>query len=96
MNSIERTLIKKHWTKITVILTIVLAFWAIPPHIGSSMSFSGPDSHDDFDSWCPLADPDPMKITTDNLRSSKEFSLDASVKKQVQRLAAAVKCPTES
>ena len=60
------------------------------------MSFSRGKDHGDFESWCPLADPDSMKASDDHLRSSKEFSLDASLKKQVERLSAAVKCPTES
>ena len=38
----------------------------------------------------------PMKASNDHLRPSKEFSLDASLKKQGERLSAAVKCPTES
>ena len=60
------------------------------------MSFSRVEDHGDFESWCPLADPDPMKASDDHLRPSKDFSLEASLKKQIERLSAAVKCPTES
>lgn len=96
MNSMERAYIKDNWGKITVFLLVILTLWQIPAHTGFSMSFSRAEDHGDFESWCPLADPDPMKASNDHLRPSKEFSLDASLKKQVKRLSAAVKCPTES
>ena len=38
----------------------------------------------------------PLKASSDNLRPSTDFSLDASLQRPVLRLSAAVKSPTES
>ena len=92
----ERAYIKENRGKIAVFLLVLLSLWQIPAHTGFSMSFSKAKDHGDFESWCPLADPDPMKASNDHLRPSTEFSVDASLKKQIERLSAAVKCPTES
>ena len=96
MISMERAYIKENWGKIAVFLLVLLTLWQIPAHTGSSMSFSKAEDHGDFESWCPLADPDPIKASNDHLRPSMELRLDASLKRQVERLSAAVKCPTES
>lgn len=92
----EKTTIKENWKKIAVFVVILLALWQLSAHFGPSMTFATIEDHGDFESWCPLADPDTMKPSTDNLRPSTDFSLDASLQKQIERLSAAVKCPTES
>ena len=96
MKSMDKTTIKQHWKKIAVFLVILLALWQLSAHFGPSITFSGIGDHGHFESWCPLADPDAIKASIDNLLPSKDFSLDTSLKKQVERLSAAVKCPTES
>ena len=60
------------------------------------MTVSRVGDHGDVESWCPLANPDATKANQDNLRPSKDFTLDASLEKQLQRLSAAVNGPTES
>ena len=50
------------------------------------MSSSAVGDLRDFESWCPLADPDPMKASCDNLRLSKDVTLDVSLKKQIKRV----------
>lgn len=96
MISMEKTTIKENGKKIAVFVVILLALWQLSAHFAPSVSFPEVGDHGDFESWCPLADPDAMKASDDNLHPSKDFSLDASLKKQVERLSAAVNCPTES
>ncbi len=96
MNSMEKSTIRESWKKFAIWLVITLTLWQLATHFGPSITFPGVKDHGDFKSWCPLADPDPIRASNDNLRPSKDFSLDASLKKQVERLSAAVKCPTES
>ncbi len=96
MNSMEKSTIRENWKKFAIWLFITLTLWQLATHFGPSITFPGVRDHGDFESWCPLADPDPIKASDDNLLPSKDFSLDASLKKQIERLSAAVKCPTES
>lgn len=96
MRSIDNTTIKDNWKKIAIFLCIILALWQSSAHFGRSIKSSAVGDHGNFESWCPLADPNAMKASTDNLAPSKDFNLDLSREKQIQRLSAAVKCPTES
>ena len=96
MKPMEKTTVKDAWKKIALFLIIILVLWQMTVHFGPSMTVSRVGDHDDFESWCPLANPDAMKANQDNLRPSKDFTLDASLEKQLQRLSAAVNCPTES
>ena len=96
MRSMETTTVKENWKKITVFLVIFLAFWQLSARFGPPLSLSTVQDYGDFESWCPLADPDDMEASDDSLRQSKVFNLDASLQRQVERLSAAVQCPTES
>lgn len=92
----EKITVKENWKKIAVCVVVLLALWQLSAHVGPASSFSTVRGPGEFESWCPLADPDAMKASKDNLRPSKDFNLDASLKKQVERLSAAVMCPIAS
>ena len=49
-----------------------------------------------FEYWCQLPDTDSLVSTNDNLHPSIDLTIEASRKRQVERLSAAVRCPTES
>ena len=53
-------------------------------------------NHSSFDDWYQLPDTRSHVPSNDNLSPSLDLTTEASRKQQVERLSAAVRCPTES
>lgn len=49
-----------------------------------------------FNDWCQLPDTNSLVPNNDNLSPSIDLATEASRKQQVERISAAVRCPTES
>ena len=79
----------------SAILVSVLASVIIYNHFGSFQQLAITSNQtDSSDSWCPL--PDVVTPLDDSLLSSDHFDAPGVLEKQVERLSAAVKAPTES
>ena len=78
-----------------MILLISLLLWQEFDYFGVPKSMAAL-SHDNFNSWCPLPNTNSIPQRTNSPKPSKEFTSQASLNKQVYRLSAAVRCPTES
>ncbi|KAF2145539.1 uncharacterized protein K452DRAFT_220707 [Aplosporella prunicola CBS 121167] len=82
-------------------LIVVAFFWNLPVlsrtyynhSISGGVSFSS--SKGDVNSWCSISDPS-EGVVNDGLDSSSKFLDHSSLLKQVERMSAAVKVPTES
>lgn len=79
------------------LLTLAL-FWNLPSFTRVSQSINGGNSPQvsniNFDSWCPISEA--TTTVEDGLDSPSKFLEQGSILKQVERMAAAVKIPTES
>ena len=78
----------------TVVLLWCLSNWSVIHR--EKPGYSWVTVNDDFKSWCPLADPEDLIHRDDGLRASSDFTSLASLTRQVERLSAAVRVPTES
>ncbi|KAK7528674.1 putative vacuolar carboxypeptidase Cps1 [Phyllosticta citriasiana] len=90
---------KKRSIALVAALTTAACFWSFPalarvPHgiIGGGGSLR--IQHDKVDSWCPLAKEPPT--AQDGLEKSSKFLDDSPIAKQIERLSAAIRVPTES
>ena len=85
---------KEDWHKVTLFVVAIVVLWQGFVHFGPSGSMT--TARHSFDSWCPLPETDTLVATQDNLIPSSELTTNVSLKRQVERLSAAVKCPTEN
>ena len=86
---------RENWHKITLFIVIIVLLWQGIWHFGPFRGMAG-SKHSGFDDWCPLPDANSLVPSNDNLSPSIDLATEASRKQQVERLSAAVKCPTES
>ncbi|EOD51885.1 putative vacuolar carboxypeptidase protein [Neofusicoccum parvum UCRNP2] len=89
---------KKRNIAVAASLFTVALFWNLPSLARGSHSISGGNTPQvnkiNFDSWCPI--PEVSSTADDGLDSPSKFLEQDAILKQVERMAAAVKVPTES
>ncbi len=91
----KMSFVKENWHKITLFVVIIILLWQGYWHFGPSERM-GSSNHSSFDDWCQLPDTNSHVPNNDNLSPSFDLTTEASLKQQVERLSAAVRCPTES